>query len=248
MALGSQLKDARIRQHLTMSEVAKATRMKIQMIDDLEHENFSKIAAPIYGKGFIRLYAELVGLDPNPLINEYLSSFSEYRKATLDVEDMSEHSTHEHSTHEHTAHTPAMKSEPEETKPSPDLFDHMAVPVEESAKQASGSPHSPRPAQKLSSIRDVLYKLFGEMLEQALSFISRLGKAAYKSIPPRLLDAAAIGSKTHKISVAVLLLILLVFIISSLSRCSGSRSEDTPQTSSKTPIQIAVQPPATYVE
>jgi len=71
MALGEQLRNARRKMNLTASEVAAATRVKIQLIEDIENENFERIAAPIYGKGFIKLYAEYVALDPRPLIAEY---------------------------------------------------------------------------------------------------------------------------------------------------------------------------------
>jgi hypothetical protein len=46
----------------------------------------------------------------------------------------------------------------------------------------------------------------------------------------------------------VLMLILLIFIISSLTRCSCSKHADEPQTSAKAPMQVVVQPPPTYVE
>ncbi len=73
MALGAALRQARTDKGLSASEVAKATRMKVQIVEDLENEDFHRIAAPIYGKGFIRLYAELVGLDNGPLIDEYMA-------------------------------------------------------------------------------------------------------------------------------------------------------------------------------
>jgi hypothetical protein len=48
------------------------TRMKVQIVDDLEHDDFHRIAATIYGKGFIKLFAECVGLEPAPLIADYM--------------------------------------------------------------------------------------------------------------------------------------------------------------------------------
>lgn len=75
MALGAKLKEAREQRKLTPSEVAAATRMKVQIVEDLDQENFSRIAAPVYGKGFIKLYAEFVGLNPKPLIDEYVARF-----------------------------------------------------------------------------------------------------------------------------------------------------------------------------
>lgn len=76
MALGQQLLEARRQRNLTASEVAAGTRVKVQLIEAMEREDFSKFAAPIYGKGFIKLYAEYVGLDPRPLIDEYMSNVS----------------------------------------------------------------------------------------------------------------------------------------------------------------------------
>lgn len=72
MALGEKLRNTRLKRNLTTSQVAAATRMKVQMVEDLEREDFTHIAAPIYGKGFIKMYAQHIGLDPAPLIEEYL--------------------------------------------------------------------------------------------------------------------------------------------------------------------------------
>jgi transcriptional regulator with XRE-family HTH domain len=69
---GSELFDARMAKGLSQSEVAAKTRIKIQLIDDLEQNDFSRIAAPIYGKGFIKLYSDFLGIEAQPLIDEYL--------------------------------------------------------------------------------------------------------------------------------------------------------------------------------
>jgi transcriptional regulator with XRE-family HTH domain len=76
MALGNILKEARMRKELTPSEVAAATRMKIQLVQAIEQEDFSAFPATIYGKGFIKLFAECVGVDPAPLIDEYVNKIS----------------------------------------------------------------------------------------------------------------------------------------------------------------------------
>jgi transcriptional regulator with XRE-family HTH domain len=84
MALGRQLRDARMGMNMTASEVAAATRMKVQIVEAIEREDFSAIAAPIYGKGFIKLYAEAVGMDPRPLIEEFMADFVPQKKRGLD--------------------------------------------------------------------------------------------------------------------------------------------------------------------
>lgn len=75
MTLGEKLRSARQAQKMTTSEVATATRMKVQMVEALEEDDFTKMPAVIYAKGFIKLYAEHVGLDPHPLVEEYVVRF-----------------------------------------------------------------------------------------------------------------------------------------------------------------------------
>jgi len=71
MAFGNILREARESKGLTPAQVAETTRMLQQIVEDLEVENFKRIAAPIYGRSFIKLYAGLVGLDPAPLLEDF---------------------------------------------------------------------------------------------------------------------------------------------------------------------------------
>jgi transcriptional regulator with XRE-family HTH domain len=76
MALGETLRNARVQKGLSPSEVAENTHMMVQVIEDLEREDFRRIAAPIYGRGFVRLYAELLELDPEPLIRDFMDLYA----------------------------------------------------------------------------------------------------------------------------------------------------------------------------
>jgi len=77
MALGAILRAERERRGLTEHQVADATRMMVQMVRELEEEDFHRIAAPIYGRGFIKLYAKLLELDPAPLMAEFDRLYAE---------------------------------------------------------------------------------------------------------------------------------------------------------------------------
>lgn len=77
MALGNILREARKKQEMTLSQAAAGTRIKVQVIEALENEDYSRIPAPIYAKGFMKIYAEYLGLDPAPLINEYEAAGAE---------------------------------------------------------------------------------------------------------------------------------------------------------------------------
>ena len=82
---GKTLREAREAKGYTINQLANATNLMHQIVADLEEENFSKIAAPIYGRGFVKLYCEAVGLDPKPLIAEYMAIQNGDRAATIHV-------------------------------------------------------------------------------------------------------------------------------------------------------------------
>ncbi len=71
MSIGTTLRAARESKGYTISYVAELTNIMVRVIEDLESDNFKRIAAPIYGRGFIKLYAGILGLDPDPLLDEY---------------------------------------------------------------------------------------------------------------------------------------------------------------------------------
>ncbi len=81
--LGQKLNAARTARKLTASEAAKGTRIKIQHIQAMEQDDFSSIAAPAYAKGFIRIYADYLGIDSAPLIDEYLDKHAPKDRSPL---------------------------------------------------------------------------------------------------------------------------------------------------------------------
>ena len=70
--LGQQLKAAREAKGVSAHDAGAATKILTKMIVALEADDFSGMAAPTYAKGFIRLYAGYLGLNPEPLVEEYM--------------------------------------------------------------------------------------------------------------------------------------------------------------------------------
>ncbi len=68
-SVGQILREAREAKGLTVAQAAEGTRSKSQTILALEQDDFSKFPAPIYTRGFIKLYAEFLGLDAPGLIS-----------------------------------------------------------------------------------------------------------------------------------------------------------------------------------
>lgn len=70
--MGQQFREARERRKLTLSRAAALSRIKVQHLERMEADDFSQMPAPAYAKGFIRIYAELLELNPEPLVREYI--------------------------------------------------------------------------------------------------------------------------------------------------------------------------------
>jgi hypothetical protein len=69
--VGQRLEAARREKGVTVSEAGEKTRILPKLIEAMEADDFTSLAAPVYVKGFLRLYAQYLGLDPAPLIQEY---------------------------------------------------------------------------------------------------------------------------------------------------------------------------------
>ena len=80
---GKTLREAREAAGLTVAQLADKTHMPPSRIEQLEAEDFSRIPAAIYGRGFVRLYCEAVGLDPRPLSAEFTDIFNGRREPEI---------------------------------------------------------------------------------------------------------------------------------------------------------------------
>ena len=70
-SIGQMLKAERERRQISIADVAAATKMTNTFVKAIEADNFSALVAPVYARGFIKLYAEFVGLDPMHLLKQF---------------------------------------------------------------------------------------------------------------------------------------------------------------------------------
>src|SRR3954467_8459389 len=73
--IGNSLREARLRQHLDFPEIEQATKIRGKYLRALEEEQFDVLPAQTYVKGFLRSYAEYLGLDGQLYVDEYNSRF-----------------------------------------------------------------------------------------------------------------------------------------------------------------------------
>jgi cytoskeleton protein RodZ len=73
--IGHSLREARERQGLGYPEIELATKIRAKYVRALEEENFTSIPGDAYIRGFLRTYAEYLGLDGDVYVDEYASRF-----------------------------------------------------------------------------------------------------------------------------------------------------------------------------
>lgn len=73
--IGSSLRAARERRGLSYTEVEHATKIRSRYIRALEEEEFAALPSDAYIRGFLRTYADYLGLDGDVYVDEYGSRF-----------------------------------------------------------------------------------------------------------------------------------------------------------------------------
>ena len=73
--IGNSLREARTRQGLDFPEVEHATKIRGKYLRALEEEAFDTLPAQTYVKGFLRSYADYLGLDGQLYVDEYNSRY-----------------------------------------------------------------------------------------------------------------------------------------------------------------------------
>jgi cytoskeletal protein RodZ len=78
MRVGSYLRGARERQHLTIGEISERTKIKDELLVDLENNDLSRWPRHrVYRHGYLRSYAQALGLDPKTVLEEFDAEFGD---------------------------------------------------------------------------------------------------------------------------------------------------------------------------
>jgi cytoskeleton protein RodZ len=68
-ALGDMLRDAREARGVSLTEAERETKIRAKYIQALEDDNLAGLPGPVYARGFLRNYAQFLGLDPQEVID-----------------------------------------------------------------------------------------------------------------------------------------------------------------------------------
>src|SRR5215210_701852 len=73
--IGNSLREARLRQGLEFGQIEQATKIRSKYLRALEEEQFDVLPAQTYVKGFLRSYADYLGLEGQLYVDEFNSRY-----------------------------------------------------------------------------------------------------------------------------------------------------------------------------
>jgi cytoskeleton protein RodZ len=77
-AIGDSLREARTRRGLSAADVQKGIRIRERYLTALEEEHWELLPGEAYAKGFLRTYAEFLGLNGNLYVDEYNTRIADH--------------------------------------------------------------------------------------------------------------------------------------------------------------------------
>ncbi|MFL5943778.1 MAG: helix-turn-helix domain-containing protein [Gaiellaceae bacterium] len=81
--IGGSLREARLKRGLSSADVQKAIRIRDRYLQALEEERWELLPGDAYVKGFLRTYADYLGLDGSLYVDEYNSRYARHDEPTL---------------------------------------------------------------------------------------------------------------------------------------------------------------------
>jgi cytoskeleton protein RodZ len=70
-SLGETLRQARLDKGVSLSDAARDTRIRRAYLEALEAEDVAQLPAPVYTRGFLRTYADYLGLNSQAMVDLY---------------------------------------------------------------------------------------------------------------------------------------------------------------------------------
>lgn len=139
---GSELKRKREEMHIPLEQVASETRIRLSILQDLEDEEYSELSSSAQIKGFLRIYADYLGLNQDdeqasdPLDGDVEKASADETKASLEDSD-AESNAESPSQPEEAVKEPieVAPSAEAESIPDPTAVEEEATPKQETESQ-----------------------------------------------------------------------------------------------------------------
>jgi transcriptional regulator with XRE-family HTH domain len=74
-SFGARLRYERERRQIALRSIAEGTKISASLLEGLERDDVSRWPSGIFRKSFVRAYAEAIGLDPDPVVREFVERY-----------------------------------------------------------------------------------------------------------------------------------------------------------------------------
>ena len=71
-SFGEDLKRERELRKISLREIAESTKINVRYLDALENNDFKRLPGGVFNKGFVRAFAQHIGVDEEAMVNAYL--------------------------------------------------------------------------------------------------------------------------------------------------------------------------------
>jgi len=82
-SVGEILKNTREAKGITIEQVAEATSIRVLYLEAIENEQFNLVPGEVYLKGFIRNYANYLGLNGPAMVEKYKEQVEENKNTSI---------------------------------------------------------------------------------------------------------------------------------------------------------------------
>ena len=72
---GARMKRLREERGIALRQIADTTKISVSALEALERNDISRLPGGIFSRGFIRAYAEQIGMDPDDTVREFIKRF-----------------------------------------------------------------------------------------------------------------------------------------------------------------------------
>ena len=72
--VGTTLRQRREKKRQTLAEVSRVTRIPVATLESIEQDHFDDLPGEVFVKGFLRSYAQTLGLTPDEIVTRYTAS------------------------------------------------------------------------------------------------------------------------------------------------------------------------------
>lgn len=71
-SFGETLRRERELRQISLREISEATKINLRYLDALERNDFRHLPGGVFNKGFVKAYAQYIGVDPDGMVDAYL--------------------------------------------------------------------------------------------------------------------------------------------------------------------------------